>query len=176
MAKIFGLRGRDKITVTKDTLEAAIRHSYKYCDKWGLHSNELGYQFIEIANIMIKKNSDRATPDWELEMLRSELVYQLFKEISREGDKSNGKKCFRQQFEAGEIDNCFNYFLQVCKWSLFEHIRSNIRMKETEAQFAEIFNDVFSATMRAEAEDNSLDLGSMTTLNYQGCSSWDDNY
>jgi hypothetical protein len=173
---VWGLRLRDKQIVNKDNLKSELKHSYEYADKFGRHTDKLGLFMIEVANITIKKNTNQALADYKMEMLRSEVVYQLFKEISREDDKSNGKKCFRQQFEAGEIDNVFNYFMQVAKWSLYEHIRHNIRVRETEEAFAEMFADVFSASIRAEAEDGALDLGSLTTLNYQGCSSWDDNY
>jgi hypothetical protein len=173
---VWGLKGKDKQIVNKDNLKEELIHSYEYADRFNKHTDKLGLYMIEVANIIIKKNTNQALPDWKMEMLRSEVVYSLFREISREEDKSNGKECFRKQFEAGEIGNVFNYFMQVAKWSLYEHVRSNIRMKETEDIFAEMFHDVFSATMRAESEDAALDLGSITGFDYNGFSSWDSDY
>jgi hypothetical protein len=173
---VWGLRGKDKQIVNKDNLKEELIHSYEYCDKFGKHTDKLGLYVIEIANIMIKRNTNAALPDWKLEHLRSEVVYQMFREISREGDKSNGNAPFRTEFEAGRIDNVFNYFCQVAKYSLWENIRHEKRCKETEEQFAEMFHDVFSATIRAEAEDNSLDLGSITGFDYNGGGDWSSDW
>jgi hypothetical protein len=39
-----------------------------------------------------------------------------------------------------------------------------------------MFHDVFSATIRAEAEDNSLDLGSITGFDYNGGGDWSSDW
>jgi hypothetical protein len=172
----ISFKGKDKQIVNKDNLKAELIHSYEYCDKFGKHTDKLGKYMIEIANITIKNNTNTQLSDWKMEQLRSELLYLLFFEISRDGVKSNGANNFRTEFEAGNIKNVFNYFMQVAKYSLWSTIRHEKLIKDTEEQFAEMFHDVFAANIRSEAEDAALDLGSIVGFDYNGHSSWDSDY
>jgi hypothetical protein len=163
------MSSKRKITVTKESLEKEIEHSYKYLDKFGKHSDRLGRQMIEIARIVVIKNTDRNLSDYKIEQLMSDVLYNVFKELSNKEVGKLGKECFRTQFEAGKIENCFSYFMQVAKRGLWEDIEFENRRREHEQEIAEALMNIQQDSIKLEAEENVIDVGNITENDYHGC-------
>jgi hypothetical protein len=165
---------KNKYAVTNERLTEAIKHSYKYCDKFGRHSNELGVLIREMALIAVKNNTDRQLGEYRLQELASDIVYMMFKEISSEKIKQNGKEPFRQQFEANEIDNVFNYFYTVAKWSAKRAVENELVLKKYDEMFAEACMEAIRESVEREREDGYLDRASGCDFDYNGYTSYSD--
>jgi hypothetical protein len=164
---------KNKLLVTNEKLTDAIKHSYKFCDKFGRHSNELGVLIREMALIAVKNNTDRQLSEYRLQELASDVVYMMFKEISSEKMKQNGKQPFRHQFEAGEIGNCFTYFFSVAKWSAKRAVENELVLKKYDEMFAEACFEAIKDSVEREKEDGYLDRASTVDFDYCGYTSYD---
>jgi hypothetical protein len=162
-----------KLLVTNEKLTEALKHSYKYCDKFNRHSDELGVLVREMALIAVKNNTDRQLSEYRLYQLASDVIYMMFKEISSDKIKQNGKKPFRRQFEAGEIGNCFTYFFSVAKWSAKRAVENELVLKKYDEMFAESCFEAIRDSVQREKEDGYLDRASTIDFDYGGYTSYD---
>jgi hypothetical protein len=132
--------------VTHEVLKSNIDHSYKHLDKFGRHSNFLGYDFIEIANIAVKKNNSFNLRECDFEDIRSEVLYELFKIVSSKFKKKSTGKTFRTEFYDGDISNLFNYFFSVAKrtvWKCVINEKKYFYLKEYYKEYIGVHNDKY---------------------------------
>ena len=127
---------------THSRIKENLAHSYACVSKHDQHSNFLAYDLIEIANIAIKKNNTTIEGcEYFLEELHSDILFEFFKLISDPFPRKKSGKTFREEFEAGEVKNLFNYFYSIAKRKVWKAVAGEKSKQGTHVELKELFKE-----------------------------------
>lgn len=102
--------------------------SLEYCEKFGKHHDLVGYHFINIADIIIKK-SNITLPLYLLEDMRQEAICEMLRMLNRMNEEYISR-----------IDDIYNYMYRVAVKAIFtqvKEIRHNNRVMAGIVEFIE---------------------------------------